>query len=76
MKMQISLLPISLQRLWQHYPDAIEDISDERSMGDGYWVYLSDQYFYEDGECRTIHEDTIADLYRAMKSVRLAKEGE
>ena len=42
----------------------------ERKDGDGYWVYLANGWMCDEGECHTIHEDTISECARRMKGVQ------
>ena len=37
----------------------VEEISDERSMGDGYWIYLVPGYINTMTEVHMVHEDTV-----------------
>lgn len=44
----------------------IDDFDDERKYGNGWWWYSKDPYTY-DAECHTFHEDTLEELYKAIK---------
>lgn len=52
----------------------VADVSDERAMGDGYWVALRDGWLTETNGCQTVHEYTIKHLRAAM--ARVTKEQE
>lgn len=58
-------LPKSLRR----FADKIEEVSDERGSGDGYWVYLKNGWNSGDVGDHTIHEGTITECRDAMKMV-------
>jgi hypothetical protein len=45
---------------------AVEEISDERSCGDGLWVYLKDGYIAPMQECGIIHEETWNQCLREL----------
>jgi hypothetical protein len=45
----------------------VEEVSDERGMGQGIWVYLKSGYQW-DG-CQTIHEDTVGDCLAQFATV-------
>lgn len=57
------MLPKSLRP----YAAVIEDVSDERQMGDGYWVYLKKGYYWDDPGLHIVHEDTITECVRCLK---------
>lgn len=47
-----------------------EDISDERSSGDGYWVYLKKGYQMEPSSMtHSVHEDTPSKALAALKKI-------
>ena len=48
---------------------AVESVSDERGIGDGVWIYLNDQYWNPDMECRIIHEQTIPEIIQKLKGI-------
>jgi hypothetical protein len=58
----------SLNNLAPKYKAAIEDISDERDLGDGFWIYLKPPFFNPQKECRIIHEETISECLAILKS--------
>lgn len=45
----------------------IADFDDERWVGNGWWWYSKDQYTYDD-RCHTFHEDSLTELYKAIKT--------
>ena len=47
-----------LPRPLRRYAEQIDEVSDERGAGDGYWVYLASGWRTEDGETHCVHEDT------------------
>lgn len=63
-----NILPKSLIK----YQHMIEEYSDERRYGDGLWVYLKNDYAYEDGRT-IIHESTIPQLRQELKN-KIMKE--
>lgn len=42
---------------------------DHNERGLDYWVYCREPYFCPSMECGTIHEDTVADTMRMMRTV-------
>lgn len=42
------------------------DFDDDRENQNGWWWYSKDEYTYDDN-CHTFHEDTLTELYRAIK---------
>ena len=44
--------------------------SVNKDFGPSYWVYLKAGWRCEETECHTIHEDTLADIKAAIKTVR------
>lgn len=51
----------------------VEEISDERSAGDGFWVYLKSGFYgYEEGS-HIIHEDSPSECLKFMRDVRPCK---
>jgi len=50
---------------------AIDSISDERSSGDGLWLYLQPGWLTSEG-LKSIHEDRVTDCRRELKDVRYA----
>ena len=57
----------TLQRLLARYPEKIQDVSDESGVGDGYWLYLRSGWSRW-GEVHSVHEWTMKELIRAMRS--------
>ena len=57
-------LPASIRK----YHAMISDVSDERSNGDGYWVYLKSGFCYE-SETHAIHEDTLKGCAECLRYV-------
>jgi hypothetical protein len=57
-------LPASIRK----YHAMISDVSDERSNGDGYWVYLKSGFCYE-RETHAIHEDTLKECAECLRFV-------
>lgn len=45
----------------------VESISDERHLGDGYWVYLHEGYVARSSECGTIHEESPSECLRVLR---------
>lgn len=45
----------------------VADVSDERSMGDGFWVYLKSGFAVQGDEVHCIHEDTPSDCLRELR---------
>ena len=59
-------LPRTLAQLTAH--PWVEEVSDERSMGAGIWVYLRPGFVTHDC-CHTIHETTVKECCRAFRFV-------
>jgi hypothetical protein len=57
---------VKLPKVLQKYADQIDGISDERSMGDGYWVELAPGWL-SDMETHQVHEDNPRECARVMK---------
>ena len=45
----------------------VRDISDERNMGDGIWVYLQNGWCCPQTDCNSIHEDTWGEVIACLK---------
>ena len=63
--------------LWKYIPQSkAEAVEDTATDIDGYWIWLAEGYSAYDGgsDCGTIHEYTITDLRKAIKTIR--KRGE
>lgn len=56
-------IPATLRR----FATYIDDISDERGDGDGYWVYLVPGWICDEVHC--VHEDTIRECAKAMRCI-------
>lgn len=61
---------MNLPRCLRKFADKISEVSDERSAGDGYWVYLANGWRDPDGETHCIHEDTPAECAALMPDIR------
>ena len=66
----------TLDRLPERIRACFDEISDERSMGQGVWAYCAPGYIIPDMDCGTAHEDTVRELVAVMRTVRKATEGE
>lgn len=58
----------TISRLAPKYQAAIAEISDERANGDGFWIYLKEPFFNPDMESKIIHEQTITECIKQLKS--------
>ena len=57
-------------RDWSKVDRRIEEVSDERGIGNGYFVYLKPGWAYGGtGEAHCFSEDTIKDIRDSMKLV-------
>ena len=45
----------------------VADVSDERDMGDGYWVYLKPGWRWVEDCLHAIHEDTPSACLRELR---------
>lgn len=45
----------------------VRDVSDERGMEDGVWVYLADGWTCPSSDCNSIHEDTWSDCVACLR---------
>lgn len=63
-------VPKSLEAWAAARADKIEEVSDERSLGQGYWIYLRPGWYCDDPGLHIIHEDTIAEVKAMWSSVR------
>lgn len=64
------------QNLWKYIPQSKADaVADAFSDSDGYWLYLEEGCVAYDGaeDCGIIHEYTVEDLRRAIKTIRRDK---
>lgn len=57
----------TIDRLAPKYLAAIDEISDERNNGDGFWIYLKEPFFNPQLECCIIHEATITKCIGILK---------
>jgi hypothetical protein len=57
----------TLDKLATKYLAAIDDISDERNLGDGFWIYLKKPFFNAHMESRIIHEQKLSDCISELK---------
>lgn len=46
----------------------VSSVSDERSMGDGVWVYLKANFVNTHLECHTIHERTVRECCEQLNN--------
>ena len=60
-----------MKTILKKYGTIIEEISDERSNGDGVWVYLKNEWadFNHDphNPMRTVHEQTIGEVLTRLR---------
>lgn len=65
----------TIDRLPEKYRKMIASISDERSNGDGWWIYLKPEYadlnFDPYWNCRSIHEQTLTQCIDRLKGAEL-----
>lgn len=47
---------------------ACAGVADDRQFGDGYWVYTKPGWMIPEMDCHTIHESSIAECYRLIKT--------
>jgi len=45
----------------------VEDVSDERRDGNGYWVYLRAPFITTTSDSHTIHEETVAEVRKVFR---------
>lgn len=57
----------TIDALPEKYLNAIDEISDERNNGDGWWIYLKKPFFNPQLECRIIHEQKLTDCINILK---------
>lgn len=48
---------------------AVVDISDERGLGDGFWVYLRSGWTYDNPGEHSLHEETPTQCLKLLKSL-------
>ena len=63
-----STLPSALQTFCVRNQNKIDIADDDRTSGDGYWIYLSPGWVF-DGDCHIVHEYTVKDVIKAFKRV-------
>jgi len=56
----------TIDRLPKIHKKKIESVSDERSLGNGIWIYLKDGFLW-DGETSQVHENTVTEAVRELK---------
>ena len=62
----------SYRKLWKYIPKKLYDAVDDVGVDcDGYWAYLADGYraYDHDVDCAAIHEYTITDFKKALKTI-------
>lgn len=62
--------------IWKYVPERLnEAILDAEISSDGYWLWLADEYRAYDlsADCGAVHEYTIADLRKAIKTIKKIK---
>ena len=59
--------PKLISNLSEKYLAAIDEISDERNNGNGWWIYLKKPFFNTEMESRIIHEQQLTDCIRQLK---------
>lgn len=45
----------------------VQLVSDERRMGDGFWIYLKTGWICASTECGTIHEDSPSKCLKVLR---------
>ncbi len=58
-----------IDNLPEKYRNAINEFSDERSNGDGFWIYLKPPFYNSEMECRIIHEQKLSDCIKILKGI-------
>lgn len=61
--MEKKSLPASIRK-WHA---VIDDVSDERDNGDGYWVYLKSGWINTMHEVHMVHEDTLGECAEQLR---------
>ncbi len=54
-------------KIGKKYESAISEVFKD---SDGYWIYLNYGYISTETQCGTIHEYTLADLRKQLKTIR------
>lgn len=52
----------------------VREVSDERGMGDGIWIYLKDGFVNSSTECSMVHESTPTAALRVLKKETEARK--
>jgi len=60
----MSKLPAALRK----YAKVIDEISDERSLDQGYWIYLKPGWINTLHDLHQIHEDTLKECVAVLKN--------
>lgn len=61
---------LNLPKTLEKFRHLIDDVSDERGMGQGYWVYLKAGLINPWTETHCVHEDTIKECAEQLKIVK------
>ena len=64
---------LAATNICRYIPERLNESYDWATTdSDGYWIYLNDGYTAYDGgsDCGTIHEYSISDLKKAIKTIR------
>ena len=62
-------MPNTIERILEN--PRVREFSDERSSGDGYWLYLKAGWRNDNGHEHAIHEDTPEQCLRELTSVEI-----
>jgi len=54
----------------------VHEVSDERFLGDGVWVYLKPGYASTSTDCGTIHESSWTKAYAVLRTETVERAGE
>lgn len=54
------------------YADRVKAYDNHKAYGEGHWAYLGDEWYSDDMDCRTLHEDTVGELVRKVRAARKA----
>ena len=49
---------------------AVKFVSDERTNGDGIWIYLHGDYWNSEMDCRIIHEQTLNEVIKKFDGIK------
>jgi hypothetical protein len=61
--------PKTLTNLLKSHADRVDEISDERGNGDGYWIYLKPGWINPLLGAHLVHEYTVKDCMEHFKTV-------